>query len=168
MASLSHNLSKPRQALLQILIAKHVMTETEVRKYRAVVVASYRVRVGLKTATFPGLVQAQAAADDIEKHLKEGSVGDLNEAFQDMNAALKVMNFEVRSMQENGSLVHTMVNLTDDELSAKHGTRMNPAATGSSRGHSSARTLAQWRSAAASSASAGAAAGWAPWRTAGR
>ena len=42
-----------------------------------------------------------------------------------MNAALKVMNFEVRSM--NGSLVHTMVNLTDDELSAKHGTRMNPA-----------------------------------------
>jgi hypothetical protein len=127
MAALSHNLSKPRQALLQILIAKHVMTETEVRKYRAVVVASYRVRVGLKTATFPGLVQARAAADDIEKHLKEGSVGDLNEAFQDMNAALKVMNFEVRSMQENGSLVHTMVNLTDDELSAKHGTRMNPA-----------------------------------------
>ena len=79
MAALSHNLSKPRQALLQILIAKHVMTETEVRKYRAVVVACIAFESG-KTATFPGLVQAQAAAG-IEKHL--GGFWGLEQAFQD-------------------------------------------------------------------------------------
>ena len=87
MAALSHNLSKLDRRFCRFS-SRSRATETEVRKYRVVVVTRIAFESG-KNCHLPGLVQAQAAADDIEKHLKEGSVGDLNEAFQDMNAALK-------------------------------------------------------------------------------
>ena len=74
----------------------------------------------------PFVVQAKQACADIEKHLQAGPVGEITEAFKAMNAALKPMSFEVRSTPDgSGGLVHTMVNLTDDDIAAKNGTRLN-------------------------------------------
>ena len=67
--------------------------------------------------------QAKQACAEIEAHWNE-SPGDLNEAFKAINAALKIMNLEIRSTYERGILVHTMINLTDDDIATKSGTKM--------------------------------------------
>ena len=67
--------------------------------------------------------QAKQACAEIEAHWNE-SPGDLNEAFKAINVALKMMNLEIRSTNERGVLVHTMINLTDDDIATKWGTKM--------------------------------------------